>query len=334
MNRPGNHKNAMPATPLELMEKALEVEARSLHTVHKVGALLRGQDTAKSNFEIGHPNFWPPALAGKFSASEKLGNASTTVHAEIAVLLNAPGTEGAELYITDLPCPNCAKSIAEARIGKVYIDSHAHHAPLGQKMEAYYNKISRPLLEFAGVNIYEIDRAARTVTPLAEISQGAVIPVEKPVEMSLLDKSDMNPAAFARMAERARSRLGPKEPFVACYARTRLGSYTALLVRPHLAIGLDEDRTAQLAPLLEKYSLTLQPIDRALITAARYGLKIDPAYLYSAHVPTAREFVNLVGAGYTQITIGDSASSRDEWGLQALGQLENRGILTVAPLRP
>lgn len=323
----------MPATPFQHMEKALEIEARSLHPVHKVGALLRGQDTAKSNFEIGHANFWPPALAGKFPASDKLGNASTTVHAEIAAILNAPGTEEAELYVTDLPCPNCAKSIAEARIGKVYIDSHAHYAPLGQKMDPYFNSISRPLLEFAGVGLYEIDRAAQTIRPLAEISRNAVIPVEKPVEMSLLNKTEINPAAFARMVERARTHFGPKEPFVACYARTRLGSYTALLVRPHIAIGLDEERGAQLAPLLEKYSLTLQPLDRALITAARYGLKIDPDYLYSAHVPTAREFVNLIGAGYTQIIIGDSASSRDEWGLQALGQLENRGILTVKALR-
>lgn len=321
----------MSANPFTYMAKALDAEANSRHPTHKVGALLRGQDTSKSNYEITASNFWPPQLAENFRPSEKLGNASTTVHAEMAAILNAPGTEGAELYVTDLPCPNCAKAIAEARIGKVYIDSSAHNSPLGKKMEPYFHNISRPLLQYAGVALLEISRETNTITPLHELSANAVIPVEKPVEMSLLNKSEIAPRAFLRMTEQARARLGPEESFVACYARTRLGSYTGLIVRTHIAIGLDEDRITHLKPLLEKYSLTLQPLNRALITAARYGLKIDPDYLYSAFVPTSREFVNLIGAGYTKLIIGDTTTARDDWGLTALGQLENRGILKVNP---
>lgn len=317
----------MPAEILTRMEKALENESQSRHPVHQVGAYMRGQDTAKSNFEIGRPNFWPPALAEKFAPDEKLGNASTTVHAEIAVLLNAPGTEGAELYVTDLPCPNCAKAIAEARIGSVYIDSHAHVTPLGKKMEPYFRSISLPLLQYAGVNLLEVNRENRTVEPLINIPKGKVIPVERPVEMSLLGKGDVTPENFAKMIERARTKIGTDQPFVACYAHSRLGTYTALLVRPHIAIGLDEERIESLKPLLEKYSLTLQPTNRALITASRYGLKIDQDYFYSAHVPTSREFVNLIGAGHTKIAIGDRTKSRDEWGLKALAQLEEKNIL-------
>ena len=318
----------MPADPFKKMEKALEIESRSTHPVHKVGALLCGQDIAKSHFERGHANFWPAPLAEKFGPDEKLGNASTTVHAEIAVILNAPGKEGADLSVTDLPCPNCAKSIAEARIGTVYIDSHAHETPLGKKMEPYFSKISRPLLEYAGVNLLEMNRAARTIKPWVEIAENAVIPVEKPVEMTLIGPKDMTAEKFERLIAHAHERY-ENAPFVVAFAHTRLGSRAALTVRPHRAIGLDEDKEAQLAPLLEKYSLTLQPLDRALITSARYGLTIEPEFLYSAHVPTAREFVNLIGAGIMSLRIGDVTKGRDEWSLRALAQVRERRILEV-----
>ena len=318
----------MPANPFKKMEKALEIESKSTHPVHKVGALLCGQDIGKSNFERGHANFWPTPLAEKFAPDEKLGNASTTVHAELAVILNAPGTEGADLYVTDLPCPNCAKSIAEARIGTVYIDSHAHETPLGKKMEPYFTGISRPLLEYAGVNLLEMNREKRTIQPWVEISESAVIPVEKPVEMTLIGKKDMSAEKFEKLIAHAKDRYG-EEPFVVGFAHTRLGSCAALTVRPHRAIGLDEEKAAHLAPLLEKYSLILQPLDRALITSARYGLTIEPEFLYSAHVPTAREFVNLIGANITRIRIGDETKGRDEWSLKALGQVRERGILEV-----
>lgn len=318
----------MPAGPFARMEKALEIESQSRHPVHQVGALLCGQDTGKAPFEIGHANFWPPALAENFAPDEKLGNASTTVHAEIAVLLNAPGTEGAELYVTDLPCPNCAKAIAEARIGSVFIDSHAHETPLGVKMEPYFSGISRPLLEYAGVNLFELNRKERTVKPLIEVSESAVIPIEKPVEMTLIGRNEMTEEKFEELIESAQDRF-PGEAFVVCFAHTRLGSRTALTVRPHRTIGIDEEKAGRLAPLLEKYNLTLQPLNRALITAARYGLSIDPEFLYSSRVPTAREFVNLIGAEITALRLGDRTTSRDEWGLKALGQLEEKGVLQV-----
>ncbi len=318
----------MPANPFKKMEKALEIESKSTHPVHKVGALLCGQDIGKSNFERGHANFWPTPLAEKFAPDEKLGNASTTVHAEIAVILNAPGTEGADLYVTDLPCPNCAKSIAEARIGTVYIDSHAHETPLGKKMEPYFTGISRPLLEYAGVNLLEMNREKRTIQPWVEISESAVIPVEKPVEMTLIGKKDMSAEKFEKLIAHAKDRYG-EEPFVVGFAHTRLGSCAALTVRPHRAIGLDEEKAAHLAPLLEKYSLILQPLDRALITSAHYGLTIEPEFLFSAHVPTAREFVNLIGAGIMSLRIGDVTKGRDEWSLRALAQVRERGILEV-----
>lgn len=51
-------------------------------------------------------------------------NYVTSAHAEVGVIgeatKNGIGTEGAELFVTDFPCPYCARLIAKAGIKKVY----------------------------------------------------------------------------------------------------------------------------------------------------------------------------------------------------------------------
>lgn len=53
-------------------------------------------------------------------------NYVTSVHAEISVIAEAAKrgvkTEGAELYVTDFPCPYCARAIAKSGIKKVYFE--------------------------------------------------------------------------------------------------------------------------------------------------------------------------------------------------------------------
>ncbi len=48
----------------------------------------------------------------------------TSAHAEVGVLGEAArrgiATEGAELYVTDFPCPYCARLIAKSGIKKLY----------------------------------------------------------------------------------------------------------------------------------------------------------------------------------------------------------------------
>ena len=310
------------------MKRALEQQAQSPHHTHKVGAFVVGTDSGGQKYEIGSPNFWPKTLLDMIGKDTKLGNASTTVHAEIGALLNARGTESADLYVTELPCPNCAKAMAEARIRNIYIDTGAADTPLGKKMRPFFETISLPICSHAGINVHLVSSKQKTIKPLVEVSENSIIPIDKPIEILPLEKSQISEDYFQDMI-RLHEKTLEGENFVLCLAKTALGAYFGMIIRPHIAVGIDDDARKELAPLLEKYSLMIQPMNRTLINAARYGFLIEPDYLYSAHVPTSREFVNLIGAGHAKLRIGNHETCRDEWGLKALRQIEQHGIMTI-----
>ena len=94
----------------------------------RVGAAL-----AKNNNIIGSahnqhlPTAYSPIIDNDPRSNASKGvaiEASTAKHAEATLIANAArnGTkvEGADIYVTTFPCPNCAKMIAEAGIKKCY----------------------------------------------------------------------------------------------------------------------------------------------------------------------------------------------------------------------
>lgn len=307
------------------MRMALEIESQSAHPTHKVGALICGRDVYGHPFTIAHANYWPPILAEKIGRNEKLGNASTTVHAEIAAICSAPSVEGASIYVTDLPCPNCSKAIVEARIKHVYIDSHTHHTPLGEKMKPFFEGMSMPIFEAAGVGVYEMNVESHEYTPLHSPDSAVLRPIQYPVFQIPLEVGQINHEHFkAFIAEQ-----DDRTEFAACYAKSPLGKYIFLCARVHRSIGLTSKLEDQIHNAQDKYESSIQPINRLLLNCARYGLKIDDEYLYSSQVPTSREFVNMIGAGHFRISIGDIEKSRDEWGIKALHQLRHADIVEV-----
>ena len=74
---------------------------------------------------------------------------STAVHAEAALIADAARrgreTEGAVMYVTDFPCPPCAKLIAGAGVAKLYFRS------------GYAVLDGQDVLEAAGVELLQVD---------------------------------------------------------------------------------------------------------------------------------------------------------------------------------
>ncbi len=307
------------------MEIALRAENQSDHDDHKVGTLVRGKDSNGDIYEIARANFWPKSLRKYIGETEKLGNASTTVHAEVAAICAAPATENADIYITDLPCPNCAKVIAEASIKNVYIDAHTHNTPLGIKIKPYFDNISTLILNSANINIYEMDVTRKIIEHTYSPSQNALRSIDKPIKHIKISNKDVNQSYFTKMIEEHKSNA----PFAACLTKSLLGQYSFMFAQSHRSIGLSKEKAEFICKTQSKYEPTLQPINRLLLSCARYGVKIDPKYLYSSQTPTSREFVNMIGAGYTNIIIGDKNKCRDEWGIKALSQLLEHNIITL-----
>jgi len=112
----------------ELAEAAEREAAGSVDWWRRVGAAIRFADgtlRAARNEHLPHP--LAPYAAGDPRANFHKGVAlelSTAQHAEARLIAAAAregrATDGAVMYVTDFPCPPCAKLIAAAGVSRVY----------------------------------------------------------------------------------------------------------------------------------------------------------------------------------------------------------------------
>lgn len=112
----------------ELVDAAEDEAAASIDWWRQVGAAIRlsdGRVLSAMNEQLPHP-------LNAYAAGDPRSNfykgvhleLSTSVHAEARLIATAAfegaSTEGATLYVTDFPCPPCAKLIAGAGIARLY----------------------------------------------------------------------------------------------------------------------------------------------------------------------------------------------------------------------
>jgi dCMP deaminase len=136
----------------ELEDAAQGAAARSLDWWRQVGAALRFADgTLETATNVHHPHELAPYAAGDPRSNFTKGielELSTATHAEAALIAaaarNGRATAGATIYITDFPCPPCAKLIAHAGIAKLYY------------RRGYAVLDGRDVLEAAGVEIVAV----------------------------------------------------------------------------------------------------------------------------------------------------------------------------------
>jgi dCMP deaminase len=119
---------AEDALVAELEDAANDAAARSIDWWRQVGAALHFADgTLETATNAHHPHELAPYVAGdprsNFTQGVEL-ELSTATHAEAALIAQAArdgrATAGATIYVTDFPCPPCAKLIANAGITKLY----------------------------------------------------------------------------------------------------------------------------------------------------------------------------------------------------------------------
>jgi dCMP deaminase len=142
-----------PETKDDLAWAAEQAATKSIDWWRQVGAALRlpsGEVLAAANEH--KPHRLSPYVAGDPRSNFFKGvgyDLSTAIHAEASLVAEAArrgvSVEGAELYVTDFPCPACAKLIAAAGIVKLYF------------REGYAVLDGQDVLEAAGV---EVVRAA------------------------------------------------------------------------------------------------------------------------------------------------------------------------------
>jgi dCMP deaminase len=126
--------------------------AASVDWWRQVGAAIRlasGEVRASTNVHNPHPLSAYAAGDPRSNLYKGVGlELSTATHAEAGLIAQAArdglATRGAVLYVTDFPCPPCAKLIAAAGIAKLYF------------REGYAVLDGRDVLEDAGVEIVQV----------------------------------------------------------------------------------------------------------------------------------------------------------------------------------
>jgi dCMP deaminase len=129
--RPEARAVAPEEVAADLVPGALREAARSIDWWRRVGAAIRFADgTVAAAHNEHHPHPLAPYVAGDPRSNFFKGVAlelSTATHAEAALIAAAAregrATEGAVMFVTDFPCPPCAKLIAGAGVSRLYFQA-------------------------------------------------------------------------------------------------------------------------------------------------------------------------------------------------------------------
>jgi deoxycytidylate deaminase len=305
------------------MQAAVDIVGTSEHPANKIAATLAGKDASGKDFALSRVNHWPAPIKDKIGTAPKIGNSSGTIHAEVDCITHAPMTNDASLFITDPPCPNCVKNMTEAGIKKLYIDHKGFDKDFAARRGGDFETMSMEICRKAGVSVYKMHRKEKRIEVLFETPKGYSPGIEKRARIEIL-KEPACEESFRALIKKETAHY-KNRPFALVFAAGQLSHMSVISAEIHAVAGF----TSKTAPESGKYNYLLQPVHRVLMTAARYGLKIDRNYIFSSRVPTARELVNMTGAGFSKMYIGNDEAARDEFGLQALKQLLDAGIMKV-----
>lgn len=136
----------------DLVGAAEDAAARSIDWWRRVGAAIRLADgTLAAAHNEHHPHELAPYAAGDPRSNFFQGvhlDHSTATHAEARLIAQAArdgrATRGAAMYVTDFPCPPCAKLIANAGVERLYY------------RDGYAVVDGQDVLEAAGVEILQV----------------------------------------------------------------------------------------------------------------------------------------------------------------------------------
>src|SRR5690606_14004022 len=190
----------------------------------------------------------------------------------------------------------------------------------------HFEHMAMKIFQKAGISVFEIYRKEQKLIPIWLADTDYTPPEDNPLILEKILMDNIGKDLLLQKTGEAKD-IFKDRPFAAAFAydaATDSGRFIAAAA--HLSAGYTP---GTLEDPEGKYSFTIEPLNRLLMRAARHGLKVIPAYLYSSRTPTARELVNMIGAGITLLHIGDPNDSRDPFGPQALKQLQSAGIIQI-----
>lgn len=322
---PDTHDTApLPAPHFLAAQAAVDIVLTSPHPDSKVAAcLFNGRQMC------ARTNNWPDPILATLGKTARIGDSSGTVHAEVNCIMGYHGkTENAQIAITDPCCPNCAKAIAEAGIKTVYIDHKGFQKDFAARRGDEFKDMSLSIMAHAGISIYEINRKARTITAIYKPPNQFVVPELYPIEVK------QRPAPMTKeLLRHCIDTAHVKHPrWGAALATDDNGHIYSLIASTHPAIGYlpetaNEDRSDE--GHNKKYDFYLEPLNRLICGAKRYGLDLSEHHIWLSMLPTPRELVNAIGYGIHHLYIGSGELAKKSASQDAASLLTQKGLLTI-----
>lgn len=310
---------------IDAMQAAVDIVQTSPHHTNKISATIFRHDTSFTS-----TNVWPPIIQEKLGIETRIGSSSGTIHAEVNCLLHFPkATQGANLCITDPFCPNCAKNLAESGIRKIYIDHKGFDKDFAQRRGEDFKSLSFRIATKAGISLYTVYRKDCRIEPIFEVPEDYVPLQNNPIK---IEKTSVVPNLYALNQIIASTQVIHKR-WACALAKNALGENFFLVASAHPAIGYTRETDADIIQHKEgKYSFFLEPLNRILMGAHRYGLRLIDGLIWSSEVPTSRELVNCIGADIKTICIGNDEAARDEEAIAASRTLADNGVMQFISL--
>lgn len=315
-------------THFDLMQNAVDIVLRSEHPTSKVAATLFIQD---QNCIISDINHWPATISAVFKNDERIGNTSGTIHAETACLFQAPlSTHNSAMYITDPPCPNCVKNMTLAGIKHIYIDHKGFDKEFAKKRASVFENMSLEICKKGGIDVFKIYRKEQKIVPLLSHSQSSHTDNQRLFFQKETSHCDDN--VFLNFIHERKENYGhmpfatalmvdQKDPDLRFWVSTKQSW------PPGFNVSDNHDEPIIMPD--NKYSFHCEPLNALMMLSIRLGKKLDNTYIYSSRIPTSRELVNFIGAGYNKIKIGNIETARDIHAPQALKKLLDANVISL-----
>ncbi len=310
---------------INAMQRAVDIVGSSPHHTNKISATVFNDTESFSS-----TNIWPDIIRNNIGIEARIGSSSGTVHAEVNCLIHFQSpTEGASLCITDPFCPNCAKNLAESGIRRIYIDHKGFDKEFAQRRAEELQSMSFRIATRAGISLYTVWRKEGRIEPIHEVEPDYIPSENNPIK---IEKTSLVPNLYALNQIIATTQVIHKR-WACALAKNEKGENYFLVASAHPAIGFTRENDADIISHKEgKYSFYLEPLNRILMGAHRYGLRLIDGLIWSSEVPTSRELVNIVGAGIQTICLGNEESARDEDAIAASRTLADHGVMQFISL--
>jgi dCMP deaminase len=309
----------MSLTPFIAMQNAVDIVNTSEHNSNKIAACL-----FKGHQWVVETNHRPDIFQSHFTPDIKFGQSSQFIHSETACIFNTPFiTEGAEICITDPPCPNCAKAICEAGITHVYIDHKGLDKDFAQRRGDDFESLSLLVFEKAGVNVSIIYRKEARLENLI----GPPVATRKGSAQGIEFFDWDNDVSLHDYLSKFRQR----QPHTS-WALAKIQEeekYLGIILFEELTNGLTPRDYAEHRQRSEKYRLPVDPLNRILYFAKRKGMTIIDGAVAVNLYPSSRALVNSIGFGLKKIHIGEMKPDHDEQGHVAAKMIERTGVLQL-----